>query len=64
VGLQDQLNFWGTSFVADPYGRILAKASTNKEENILVDCPLSTIENMRKDWPFLDYRRVQYEHKE
>ena len=40
VGLQDGLNFWGTSFVADPYGRVLAKASTNKEENLLVECPL------------------------
>jgi N-carbamoylputrescine amidase len=62
VGLQDGLNFWGTSFVADPYGRVLAKASTNKEENIVVDCPISTITSMRKDWPFLDYRRVRYEH--
>jgi N-carbamoylputrescine amidase len=64
VGLQDNLNFWGTSFVADPYGRVLAKASANKEENLLVDCPISTIDSMRKDWPFLDYRRVRYEHKE
>lgn len=62
VGMQDQLNFWGTSFVADPYGRFLAKASTSKEENLLVDCPLHLIETVRKDWPFLDYRRVRYEH--
>jgi N-carbamoylputrescine amidase len=61
VGLQDSLNFWGTSFVADPYGRVLAKASTDKEENLVVECDLSLINDMRKDWPFLDYRRFHCE---
>ncbi len=63
VGIQDQLNFWGTSFVADPYGRVIAKASSDKEENLLVTCDLNIIEEMRKDWPFLDYRRVKCEEK-
>lgn len=63
VGIQDQLNFWGTSFVADPYGRVLAKASSDKEENLIVTCDLNIIEEMRKDWPFLDYRRVRCEEK-
>ncbi len=61
VGPQDHLNFWGTSFVSDPYGRILAKASSHSPENLVVDCDLSLIESMRKDWPFLDYRRVRVE---
>lgn len=63
VGLQDRLNFWGTSFVADPYGRVIAKASSDKEENLLVTCDLNIIDEMRKDWPFLDYRRVRCEAK-
>lgn len=51
------LNFWGTSFVCDPYGVVLQKASTDKEENLVVECDLSLIEMKRKDWPFLTERR-------
>jgi len=53
VGEEHNLHFWGTSFVADPYGRILKKAGTEKEENFLVKIDLETIEQMRRDWPFL-----------
>lgn len=51
------LNFWGTSFVCDPYGVVLQKASTDKEENLIVECDLSLIDMKRKDWPFLEERR-------
>ncbi|OGQ04214.1 MAG: hypothetical protein A2W61_06755 [Deltaproteobacteria bacterium RIFCSPLOWO2_01_44_7] len=57
VGVEDHLNFWGTSFVADPLGRILKQASIDKEENLVVDCDLNLIEEVRKDWPFLSCRR-------
>ncbi len=61
VGLEQHLRFWGTSFVSDPYGRVLAQGSTNREEDLLVPCDLNVINQMRKDWPFLTARRVKIE---
>ncbi len=58
VGVEDHLNFWGTSFVADPLGRVLQKASEDKEETLVVDCDLGLIDEVRADWPFLQCRRV------
>jgi len=58
TGVEDHLSFWGGSFVADPLGRILGKASHDKEENLIVTCDLGTIEEVRKDWPFLTARRT------
>ncbi|PJE75523.1 acyltransferase [Candidatus Uhrbacteria bacterium CG10_big_fil_rev_8_21_14_0_10_48_11] len=57
VGKDDHLQFWGTSFVSDPYGAVIAKASSTKEEDLLVNCDLSLIAQMRRDWPFLKARR-------
>lgn len=59
VGTEGNLKFWGTSFVSDPYGRVLAKASSKREENLVVMCDLSVINEMRKEWRFLDERRVK-----
>jgi N-carbamoylputrescine amidase len=58
VGLEGQLQFWGQSFVADPFGRILAKASADQEEILIVECDLSLIEQTRQNWPFLRDRRI------
>jgi N-carbamoylputrescine amidase len=58
VGREGQLNFWGQSFVADPFGRVIARASADKEEVLLVDCDLSRIEETRQNWPFLRDRRI------
>ncbi|MCC6164859.1 MAG: carbon-nitrogen hydrolase [Acidobacteria bacterium] len=58
VGREGELQFWGQSFVADPFGRILAKASADKEEILLVECDLSLIEQTRQNWPFLRDRRI------
>jgi N-carbamoylputrescine amidase len=58
TGLEDHLDFWGGSFVADPLGRILKQASHDKEENLIVSCDLGRIEEVRKDWPFLTCRRT------
>lgn len=52
VGRDDHLDFWGTSFVSDPLGRVLAQASDRKEESLLVSCDLGQIEAVRADWPF------------
>jgi N-carbamoylputrescine amidase len=57
VGVEDHLNFWGTSFVADPLGRILQQASQDQEEVLVVECDLSLIKEVRSDWPFLKCRR-------
>lgn len=62
TGREDELDFWGTSFVSDPYGRQIAKASTDKEENLVVKIDLDLITYMRKEWPFLDERKILYDH--
>lgn len=58
VGLEDKIDFWGGSFVADPYGRIISQASQDCEEILMVSCKLDTIKEFRKDWPFLNCRRM------
>ena len=58
VGTEERLTFWGQSFVADPFGRILARASASEEETLVVDCDLSLIEECRRGWPFLRDRRI------
>ncbi|HEY3130416.1 MAG TPA: carbon-nitrogen hydrolase [Acidobacteriota bacterium] len=58
VGREGKLNFWGQSFVADPFGRILARASADKEEVLVVDCDLTKIDETRRNWPFLRDRRI------
>ncbi len=61
VGTEGDLKFWGTSFVSDPYGRVVAKAGTDREEHLVVTCDLSVIESMRKEWPFLEERQIRCE---
>jgi N-carbamoylputrescine amidase len=60
VGREGNLNFWGQSFVADPFGRIIAKASADQEEIMVVDCDLTKIEETRQNWPFLRDRRIEF----
>jgi N-carbamoylputrescine amidase len=52
------LEFWGQSFVADPAGMILKKASVAKEENLLVEVDLAALDTQRTHWPFLRDRRI------
>lgn len=52
------LEFWGGSFVADPFGRILAKASADAEETLIVACDPKLQEETRRNWPFLRDRRI------
>jgi len=58
VGKEGHLTFWGSSFVADPFCRVLARASTNAEQTLLVPCDLGRIEEVRTLWPFLRDRRI------
>jgi N-carbamoylputrescine amidase len=52
------LEFWGGSFLADPFGRIIAKASHDAEEILLGEIDLGLIEDTRRNWPFLRDRRI------
>ena len=52
------LEFWGGSFIADPFGRILAKGSHDREEIVVADIDLAVIEDTRRNWPFLRDRRI------
>ncbi len=54
----DGIEFWGQSFVAGTSGQILAKASSDKEENLIVPVDLAKVEVTRTHWPFLRDRRV------
>ena len=58
VGIEDAIEFWGGSFVCDPFGEVIARASHDKEETLIVDCDLARIEHTRRDWPFLRDRRI------
>lgn len=52
------LEFWGSSFVADPFGRVVAQASPESEEVLVAACDPAHIEETRRHWPFLRDRRV------
>lgn len=52
------LEFWGGSFVADPFGVIVKRASTDAEEILIVPCDLGKTEETRRLWPFLRDRRI------
>ena len=58
VGREGNLDFWGGSFAADPFGKIIAKLPTDEEAVLVVDCDLSRIDWTRRHWPFLRDRRV------
>jgi N-carbamoylputrescine amidase len=58
VGTEDGLQFWGGSFVADPFGAVIARASHDREETLVVECDLAQIEETRRNWPFLRDRRI------
>ena len=52
------LEFWGGSFLADPFGRIVAKASHEEEEILIGEIDLGLLEDTRRNWPFLRDRRI------
>jgi N-carbamoylputrescine amidase len=59
VGAEGKLKFWGQSFVVDPFGRIVARASADAEEILIVECDLGLLERTRQNWPFLRDRRIE-----
>ena len=57
VGEEDQLQFWGGSFVADAFGKVLKKASHTEEEALVVQVDLGMNKMIRDGWGFLNNRR-------
>jgi len=58
TGREKNLDFWGTSFVSNPMGRVVAEASTSRAEIVRVSLQLSETTTTRQHWPFLRDRRV------
>ena len=52
------LEFWGGSFISDPFGRIIAQASHDKEEILIAEIDRKLLEDTRRNWPFLRDRRI------
>ncbi len=58
IGHEGDLEFWGGSFVCDPYGTVMARAEHAVEQILHVDCDLNLIDVARTHWPFLRDRRI------
>ncbi len=52
------IEFWGTSFLCDPFGIVVAEASVDREEVLVAEVDLERIEEVRRNWPFLRDRRI------
>jgi N-carbamoylputrescine amidase len=52
------LEFWGSSFVADPFGQVIAQASCDRDEILIAECDPHRMEEVRRNWPFLRDRRI------
>jgi agmatine deiminase len=57
VGIEGELEFWGGSFICDPFGKIIAEASTTQEEVLVADVNLSKNQKIQDGWGFLCNRR-------
>lgn len=58
VGQERTVKFFGQSFVSDPIGRVLFRASSDREETAVIDLDMDVIEDVRRNWPFLRDRRT------
>ncbi len=58
VGQEGDLQFWGNSFVADPFGGLVCRAGDDHEKILLAQCDFSKIDETRENWPFLRDRRI------
>ena len=52
------IEFWGSSFLCDPFGVVTAEGSTDREEVLIGEVDLARIEEVRRNWPFLRDRRI------
>ena len=58
VGVEDNIEFWGHSFIADPYGNMIVESDQQGPATIHADCDFGLIETARTHWPFLRDRRI------
>jgi N-carbamoylputrescine amidase len=58
IGLEGTVQFWGGSFICDPFGEIIAEAGHDKEEILIAKCDLRKVDETRQHWPFLRDRRI------
>jgi N-carbamoylputrescine amidase len=58
VGVEDHIEFWGSSLICDPYGNLLAQAGRDQPQLVLAECDLAQMETARTHWPFLRDRRI------
>lgn len=54
------IQFWGTSFIAGPQGELLFEAPTDSEIEKVINIDIKRSENVRRWWPFLRDRRIDY----
>lgn len=52
------IEFWGNSFISDPFGRVIAQASSTESEVLVAECNPKDMDEVRKNWPFLRDRRI------
>jgi predicted amidohydrolase len=57
VGREDKLIFWGQSFICDAFGKILKRASRDKDEILISKINLAANKKINKDWGFMHNRR-------
>lgn len=57
VGREGTLRFWGGSFIADPFGEVVARASRTREDALVADIDLRRIRESQEGWGFLRNRR-------
>jgi len=55
---QAGLEFWGSSFLCDPFGQVVVEGSADREEILVAEVDLARIEEVRRNWPFLRDRRI------
>lgn len=56
---QPGIEFWGSSFICDPQGQMIALGSQDQEEVLLADIDIEQMEDVRRNWPFLRDRRIE-----
>jgi N-carbamoylputrescine amidase len=52
------IEFWGSSFIADPFGQVVAQAPTDQEAILVAECDPKRMDEVRRNWPFLRDRRI------
>ncbi len=52
------IEFWGSSFICDPFGQVIAQASADQEEILVAECDPAKVDETRRHWPFLRDRRI------